>query len=133
MCGGKSDSLIFVPFSLGDSTGKILLYPPRLFNWCHSFSFTSSEVSSCTTLWKKAFDPRYIYLSLVSLSMRSKVFFLLFFDRPSTLKVSMITDFLTWKSKSLSVAKLGAWFTSISQGLAHSSMRTSKPRISKHV
>ena len=43
-----------------------------------------------------------------------------------------MSDSLTSRSSSESVAKLGEWFTSTSQHLSFSSSITSTPRISKH-
>ena len=44
---------------------------------------------------------------------------------------SATTSFLILKSKGVSVAKLGAWLISMSQGLSFSSISTSNPNISK--
>ena len=60
-------------------------------------------------------------------------FFLSLLLMPKRSKVSRIRFFLTLKSRGVSVLKLGLWLTSSSQGLQFSSMKISKPRISKHM
>ena len=63
---------------------------------------------------------------------RSLCFFIAFESSRTSLSVSVMSDSLTSRSSSESVAKLGEWFTSTSQHLSFLSSITSTPRSSKH-